>query len=283
MKIYHYFLVLASVLLLASCGSKKKVIDAAGGNPMLENQPSLTDIVQKVNANRVTEPCVTAKINVGISSARKSAKVGGTLRMKRNDVIQLSLVALGLMEVGRLELTPDYMMLMDRMNHQFVKCDYDDVDFFREAGVNFYTFQSLFWDELFVLNSKGEAPVIDNYSVRSGDDGAQLLNTKGKNMALTFVVNAATQIVEETRFSVAEGEDPVLKWKYADWTKLGDRNFPGLMKIAIALSHDNVEAVIKIGSVKSDSNWETRTEINRNRYNEVPVESVFDKLINAAQ
>lgn len=283
MKAYHYFLVLASVLFLASCGSKKSALGAASGNPMLEKQPSLVDVVQAVNAKRVTEPFISAKISLNLSTSRNSTRVGGSLRMKRNDVIQISLVALGLMEVGRLELTPDYMMMVDRMNHQYVKCYYDEVNFFREAGIDFYTFQSLFWDELFVLNGNGSAPESSSYTLKKDADGVRLVNSQNGNVALTFVLNAANQLVGETLFSRAYSEDPVVKWQYTDWTKLGEQDFPGSMKISFEISNDNVEAVFRISSVKPDSTWETRTEINKNRYSEVSLEAAFKKIMSLAQ
>ena len=280
-KRIKFLVLLASAFLLASCGSKKNVV--AGGNPMLEKQPSLVDVVQAVNSKRVTEPCISAKMNLSISTSKNSARVGGSLRMKRDDVIQISLVALGFMEVGRLELTPDYMMMVDRMNHQYVKCDYDEVNFFREAGIDFFTFQSLFWNELFVLNSKGEAPGSNSYSLKSDASDVKLVNSQNDNVALTFVLNAANQLVSETRFSRAYSDNPVVKWQYSEWTKVGDKDFPGIMKVSFDINNDNVEALSRISSVKPDSSWETRTEINTNRYAEVSLDAAFRKIMSLAK
>lgn len=284
MKFLKYFLFCTCSMLLAACGSKKQMTGSATGDISgSQKDVSLTNIVQTVNSKRLNEPCITAKINVSISTAKKSARVGGSLRMKRNDVIQLSLVALGLMEVGKLELTPDYMLVVDRINHQYVKCNYSDVDFFRNAGIDFFTFQSLFWDELFILNSKGETPNASDYSLKKDGEGVQLVNSQNRNVALTFLVNAANQLVGETRFSRTESESPVLKWKYTDWNKLGDRDFPGFMKISFALSNDSVEAEFKIGNAKADADWEARTEVNKNRYSEVSLQTAFNRIMSLAQ
>jgi len=284
MKFYHCFLVIASVLFLASCGSKKHLPGSATGDiPGLEKGASVADVVKMINAKRVNEPCLSAKISLSIGTSNNSTRVGGTLRMKRNDVIQISLVALGLMEVGKLELTPDYMMVVDRMNRQYVKCRYSEVDFFRESGIDFYTFQSLFWDELFVLNGSGEAPTGDSFKLKKESKGIQLVNAQGRNVALTFVVDAASLLVGETCFSRSEAERPVLKWKYAEWTKLEGQDFPGSMKISFNLPKDSVEATFKINSVKPDSNWETRTEVNKNRYSEISLQAAFRRIMSLAQ
>lgn len=280
-KLLSFLLLL---LLLASCGSKKSMTGTGTETiPGLGKGTTLAEFVQTVNAKRVTEPCISAKINLNLQTSKNGARVGGSLRMKRDDVIQISLVALGLMEVGRLELTPDYMMVIDRMGHQYVKCNYDEVDFFRKAGIDFYTFQSLFWDELFVLSSNGEAPVGSNYTLKSEANEVQLVNAPNRNVALTFVVNTAKQLVGETRFSSAEAENSVLKWQYAEWAKLGDQEFPGSMKISFDLPNEKVEATFRISNVKPDSSWETRTEINKNRYSEISFQAAFNKIMRMAE
>lgn len=73
----------------------------------------------------------------------------GNLKMKRDDVIRLQLMAFGFVEAGRLEFTKDYVLIMDRINKQYLKVPYNQLDFLRNSGLNFYSLQALFWNELF--------------------------------------------------------------------------------------------------------------------------------------
>ena len=151
------------------------------------------------------------------------------------------------------------------------------------VGLSFYTFQSLFWDELFVLNSKGETPGSDSYSLKSDAGDVKLVNSQNEKVALTFILNAANQLVSETVFSRAYSYDPVVKWQYSEWTKVGEKDFPGTMKVSFDINNDNVEALFRISSVKPDSSWETRTEVNKNRYSEISLEAAFRKIMSMAQ
>lgn len=76
----------------------------------------------------------------------KQISCGGSLKMKRDDVIQLSLTFLGF-EVGRLEFTPKDGLVVDRIHKQYSRASYAEVDFLRQAGLDFYTLQSLFWSK----------------------------------------------------------------------------------------------------------------------------------------
>lgn len=93
---------------------------------------------------------VTASTKVRLSGVGgKDLSVNGKLQMKRNDVIRLSLRFLG-MEVGLMEFTPNDVLVVDRINKQFVRAKYGEVSFLRQAGLDFYALQSLFWNELFI-------------------------------------------------------------------------------------------------------------------------------------
>ncbi len=149
MKIIIRFSVLMLCILLASCRSKKEVVSTTttvSDNTTIGVPPSQGN-KQPADAKQQEETCVTAKVRLELSSNGKSTSVGGMLRMKRNDVIQLSLVTFGVLEVARIEMTPDYFLLVDKMGRQYVKASYNDVSFLRDADVDFYTIQSYFWNE----------------------------------------------------------------------------------------------------------------------------------------
>jgi hypothetical protein len=149
MKIVIRFSVLMLCILLASCRSKKEVVSTTttvSDNTTIGVPPSQGN-KQPADAKQQEETCVMARVRLELSSNGKSTSVGGMLRMKRNDVIQLSLVTFGVLEVARIEMTPDYFLLVDKMGRQYVKASYNDVSFLRDADVDFYTIQSYFWNE----------------------------------------------------------------------------------------------------------------------------------------
>ena len=237
------------ILLLASCGTKKQAIDTTGNKET--RQASLQHIVETVNANRQDETYATARMNLSLTSAGgKSVSIGGMLRMKRNDVIQLSFVTFGILEVARIEITPDYFMGIDKMGKQYVKAAFGDVSFFKNAGIDFYTLQSLFWDELFVLGAGKSAPS-----------------------------EIASGLIRQTTVSPhAEGASPYLTWKYEDFGSLAGKNFPTSHTLTISGSKKPITANLFLSNLKNDSNWETRTEISRS-YKEISVEQLLSRLM----
>ena len=93
--------------------------------------------------------------------------------MRKNEVIRVVLSPLGIMEVGRVEFTPDYVLVIDRLHKQYVKATYNDLSFLKNNGLNFYSLQALFWNELFLPgNNQLTVNMLDKFdSESSADEG----------------------------------------------------------------------------------------------------------------
>ena len=283
---YKQFPLLLLIVLLASCGTKKQAVSSTADKAESTEAAvsSLQNIVQTVNDNRQDETFATAKINLSLSSGEKSVSVGGSLRMKRNDVIQLSLVTFGILEVARLEMTPDYFMGIDKVNKQFVKAAYEDVSLFKNAGIDFYTLQALFWDELFVLGAGKATPTEKQFKKSMDGERAKLTNADSRLAVLSFSVNTASGTIRKTTVSPhKEGASPYLTWEYTDFGSLGKKSFPTWNIISIGGSSKPVRAILSLSNLKNNSDWETRTETPGRNYTEVTVESLMSRIMNLSK
>ena len=157
---------IAAPLLLGSCASKKAVADGTATPSTSSKHNAKTEaaddntvttmaFLQKVNYNQVYANDIVGNISFNLTAGSKDITVPGALRMRKDKVIRLQLFIpiLGT-EVGRLEFTPDYVLVIDRLHKEYVKADYSQVDFLRQNGITFYSLQSLFWNQLFVPGEK---------------------------------------------------------------------------------------------------------------------------------
>ena len=269
--------VLLCVLLAASCGTKKQAIDSVGGTET--SLAPLQNIVQTVHANRHDETYATAKVNLALSTGDKSASLGGTLRMKRNDVIQISLVTLGILEVARIEITPDYFMAIDKVGRQYIKAAFRDISFLKTSGIDFYTLQALFWNELFLLDGSNTAPTDKQFTKSMEGDRAKLTNADSRLAVLTFLVGKLTGLIQQTSVSPHKtGASPYLTWEYAEFEQLKGKNFPVRHLISINGSSKPIKATLSLSNLRNDSGWETRTEIS-SRYKEITIEELLARIM----
>ena len=90
---------------------------------------------------------VTAKLDVNVKTLKDDITVDGRLYMRYNEMIRITVVPFGLMEAARLEFTPQEVLLIDKINKQYVRAKYEEVNFMQRNDITFQAIQSRFWDE----------------------------------------------------------------------------------------------------------------------------------------
>lgn len=243
------------LLLVVACSSSRKAAktdaDAAPGTAVQVDKVT-SDAVLKVDANRQTARGIRGKANVSVGSLSAS----GTIKMKRDEIIQVSLSALlGLMEVGRLELTPEYLYILDRINHEYVRARWEEVPQLQQAGINFFTFQGLFWEELFVPG-KTQTPVVADFTTQQSPLGLTLEPRDQANgqyaMMVQFLVDAASGIIRQATVTSPRVPSMKLEWTYSDWTTLDGKSFPAEMVMSMSSANGSNNVRFRLSGMQVD-------------------------------
>ena len=137
---------LALPLMFSSCIFHKKKADTTQVTTNLNGKKTF---IEQVRDNEQTSKFITSKVKFSVEVGPQKLTLTGNLKMKRDDVIRVQLMAFGFVEAGRIEFTKDYVLIMDRINKQYLKASYIQMDFLRNSGLHFSSLQALFWNELF--------------------------------------------------------------------------------------------------------------------------------------
>ena len=265
---------LGGALTLSGCKSSRKVTEAR------PDVAALSDVqhVERVIAGSPQADCIDAKMRFTLRMGDKELSVGGNLRMKRDDVIQLSLVGFGIIEGGRIEFTRDSVLLLDRIHRCYVRMAYRDVGFLRDSGADFYTLQALFRNELVLPGVRhvtaGEA---SRFRVSRRPDGRVVLSGDERGaLACRFVTSLAGALLEQMEISTASGK--ALVWTYGDFVRMGTGHYPGRMEIVLRGQDMSVTAVIALSRIGTGNGWATRTPVSA-RYRRMDARSLIRELM----
>ena len=277
--------VMALPLMFASCGSKKKIVEETTTTTVstatTDNQAILLEKV--IDNNNLQQPkFITSKVKLNIDAGGKDVSLSGNLKMKRDDVIRLQLMAFGLVEAARLEFTKDYVLIMDRINKQYLKAPYKDIDFLRTSGLNFHSLQALFWNELFQPNhttlSKQD---LQNYITRAEKEDA-IIRYEDSKFDYSWQANQSTGIIKKANvvYKDRSNSKTGLKWNYDNFLPLKEskRQFPNDMDIVLTTSKKEIKLDIKLNSISHDSDWEPYTEVS-SKYREVDVDEILKRVM----
>ena len=288
---------LIALLALASCGTSKQVtggttspdaITSATVNANVEvaYNARKTAFLQKVSDNAVYAQNISAKADVTLTSGDREITMPGTLKMRKDTVIRIQITPMGLMEVGRIEFTPDSVLVVNRMGKEYIKAAYSELDFLEHNGIDFYTLQSLFWNELFL---PGEQHVKESMlaqfdaEIDGGKSTVPISYTRNK---LAYVWNADASTGQIGSVDVTYTSDGTVKGtlscSYGDFTSVGVKLFP--TSIALSMSagdgkerHEG-SLSLQLKGIDTAGGWEAHTSLS-GKYKRVTGQDIIGKLL----
>lgn len=276
-------------LAMAGCGSKKAATEGTSSSVDKHNGGNVQALafVQKVANQKVSTQNIVGKMSLNVQMGSKNITVPGSLHMRYGEVIRIqAFIPLLGSEVGRIEFTPDYVLVIDRMHKEYIKEDYNKVDFLKNNGLNFYSLQALFWNQLFMpgTTSISDANLLD-FGVTEAGNSKNITLKKGNLNIVWNADNANGRIsaAKATYSSLTHGKSS-LNWTYSNFKAVADKMFPAYQKFTFATTaiknQSNISLTIDMDGVKTDSKWEAKSEISK-RYKKIEATDVFGKLFGA--
>ena len=272
--------VLALPLFMASCHVHKKAVKDTPETVVPAETQQQTAFLEKVNDNTSKPQFVTSKLKFSIEYGPQQVSLTGNLKMKRDDVIQLQLMAFGFVEAGRIEFTKDYVLIIDRINKQFLKAPYNYVDFLRNSGINFFTLQALFWNELFVPGRQSvDKEALEKFSTNMDAEDVVITLDEGK-MNYSWLANNKSGRIKMANIAYRDQlkGNTQLNWDYKEFTRMGSIAFPSNMGISLTTPESEIKLGIRLNYLKNESDWATRTKVS-DTYREVTVDQILRRFM----
>ena len=293
-----------AVLLLSACGAKKQLVKdnnkvvamnkttTAPQVAKKENSEALLKLafIQKVADTKVFNDNITGSMSFSLNAGNKSINLPGSIKMRKNKVIRLQLfIPLLGTEVGRLEFTPEYVLVVDRLHKEYIKGDYSQIDFLKTNGLNFYSLQSLFWNQLLLpgQNNVTESD-LKKYDVKLAVDNASqniIIFSKDKFKYEWKADKTDGRISDvAVQYNSVDHGTSLLTWKYNNFKSVGVKAFPAEQEFQLSTNamQKQKQATIKISmnEVKTDSDWEETTTLS-DKYKKIEAQDVLGKIMSA--
>lgn len=190
-------IVLSTIVLLASCRSSKNM---AKGDAVSSKVETISQ-ARKAPAHKE----MASKVRVKITADGKDMSTNGQLKMRWGDVIQISLVdpLLGVMEVGRMEVSKDSVLVIDRVNKRYISETYQKLSTLAGRTITFEDVEDLFWNQVQSTGANGTVtytipmskPVtlelrLGNLNYDSGWDGHTAVSPKYQQVSIEALFKA---------------------------------------------------------------------------------------------
>jgi len=226
---------------------------------------------------RETE-AMTAKMSLTLDAGGEKTKVNGTMRIKKGEVIQLSIAPLLGIEVARAEISQDGVLVVDRMNKRYVQVSFMELQRLANVKLDFHTLQALFLNEIFLPGKEELSPRdISAFDMVLVGEDVSLDVKKSKHFSFCFLTQVADVLLKES--SIGLKDTPYgLQWKYGDFRLLEEKRFPTTMRVSFKGGKKPMNATISLSRLSANSNWETHTKVS-GKYEEVSLVDLIKPLL----
>jgi hypothetical protein len=266
-----------AIAMVAGCGSTRRVVR---DTPNAQSGVQQQDFLQKVSDNAQHARFVTSKVKFSVEVGSQQLTLTGNLKTKRDDVIRLQLMAFGFVEAGRLEFTKEYVLVMDRINKQYLRVPYQQLEFMRNSGLDFYALQALFWNELF---QPGQTRMTDemlkSYNTDMEGEDAVISMESGK-LSYRWLAEKGSALVKMANILYKDRYrgNYQLNWDYLDFKLNGRKKFPMDHKVKFTTPDKEVKFEMMLNYLGADEDWEPRTEVS-GKYRQVSVDEILRRFM----
>ncbi len=253
--------------LLVGCGSLR---NAGQDNQLLkQHQAQIQTLIQP--QAELTD--LTARTAITLDYDEQSYSVKGRLRMRRGEVVQMSITALGVVEVALLEFTPEAAFLIDRVNKRYAKVDYSS-GLLNTVGLNFSTVQALFWNRLFTPSKDAARLKPDNFKLTTTGTQQCIEPLRQSLLKCYFYTDENYELLQQTELTF---NDYQMTWHYDRFVTAAASVYPTTHDISVMVDDEAVGAQIALSNVSyTDKSWTAGT--NLSRYSQVKPEDLLSIL-----
>ena len=293
MRINNFLILPLLVFSFVSCVAKKTVTDLNIQDTkfninVLNDKDVKQDVrlLHKVTYNSISQKTIVADLDFSLNIEQKQINLPAKLKMYRDKVIRLQLLLPFIRtEVARIEFTKDYVLFLDRIHKEYVKANYEDISFLRNNGINFYSLQSLFWNQLF-LPSKQSITEKDLkcFSVNTDPNKSkdEIFLQDGK-MDYHWFLSKETAFITNVEIKYNSGQYgmSMLSSKYSNFRSFGSKKYPLTHELyfetTATKTKKKVNLIFDLDKPSDKADWELFTEPS-SRYKKVSVEEILAKI-----
>lgn len=273
MKKYTYYILVGLMgLLMAACSSTKKLTKATIGN--LTEEQYFSEVISRAPDWKA----ITAKMNLTLTQSIKEIDVSGSLKMKRDEVILISIAPVLGIEVARAEITPMGILIVDRIHKRYVRASFEELTKRTNADLDFHAFQSLFLNEIFLPGKNNvSAKDVEAFTIRQDTTTATMMVKNAKYFTYQFTTTIDQGLLKQTYIGV-DGKKYGIKWQYGNFKNLENKQFPTKMFVAVEGSKKSLTAMFDLSRLSTNVDWDSNTQLS-DKYEEVELDEILKILL----
>lgn len=262
-------LTLLITLLLAISGCKSKKVSIVNGSGALKAK-SEEQVLEDILTHELNYNTITTKGKVSFNGK----EITTIFKLVKDEYIQASVRPLLGIEAMRMDISPEKIVIIDRLGGQYAEMKLDGSDASNSIAFNFYNLQALLTNQLFLAGNQKVTKLNNtDYEISASNDH-YILQTKDKNnLKYNFSVDASNRITQTIISS--DAHDLSLAWAYSEFVEDKGAIYPTNMLADVKFKKQKVKVGISYSTLDIDTNFNIDKSIS-SRYKKVEIRDLIE-------
>ncbi len=237
-KALIFFLVLGMI----SCKAHKEIL-----GPSVSNAPvikvDIKDKLDDINKGQADFQSISIKAKADLNINNNSNDVSMNIRIKKDQMIWISITAVAGLEVARAVITPDSVKILNRMDGIYIKKPFSYIYEFTNDQINFRTLQSILVGNTIseFVTKKAELVMQGNRATLSG-----VL----KNLMYSTQLNERNKVLQANLKDEDANQNLVVY--YGDFSSVSGREIPHLVNLKSQALNKNIQIDLRYTKIGID-------------------------------
>ncbi len=242
-----------------------------------------SEIIRSIIGQSIQFNTISGKLNAEIKTPQKSLGSKATLKIIKNEKIQLSFQPFLGVEAFKVEFTPDSIKFLDRFNHRYAAENISELKEGTELDFDFFSLQALFTNQLFIAGKQTITEEVSSgiFSIERAKDKA-LIHARDRQDIDYLFTGDYTGKIQSLYISAGKQQTGAsLLSQYSDFQKVSESQvFPMNMVITLKTpSEGEVRLRFSYSKINLDTDFDTDFNIPA-KYKRIRVSDAFNLIRN---
>ncbi|WP_158825286.1 DUF4292 domain-containing protein [Mucilaginibacter lacusdianchii] len=235
-SILSKLLVICCIVAVVGCKAKKQVVARTPANNPIAVNPDAGKIskIKAIQSSQVSFNTFSGKAKTKLNIDGKTNDVTLNIRIQRDQKIWVSITALLGIEVARALITPDSIMVINRLQSVYLKKPFSYIHNYAGRSVNYKTVESL------LIGNAIPELLTPAATLQQGDNGSVTLKGDMQGLIYSLLVGADLKVTQTSLANQSAGQ--ALQVTNSQFIQADGKVIPSQIHIASSVKTKNLQA-----------------------------------------
>lgn len=229
--------------------------------------------IERMPAVQGSLSAFSAKMKLSAKASGSTFSSQGTIKVKEGEGVQLSIVPLGLFEAARVEFSPLYVLVINRLKKEYALVHYSNISILEQLGLNHALLESVLQNKVYISGNTSAGKALQAMDI-TAEGNCIVLENVTNGITYRYYIERATGLLLKSIGKHSNGT--TVTCIYEGFQPIGENMHPHSITLTLAGAEKPVELSFLLSKTKED--YEYNATSPSSSYKKVGIVNLIEAL-----